>query len=318
MALVPAARAAVAELQPNSAAPAAAAPANPEQAGRQAADPRETARALGNRAADAIARGEHVEAEELLRRAYAAYPAPTIAVLHARTLVHLQRLAAAASVYERATLTSLGPDAPPVFFRAVEQARAEARELRPRVPRLQIVVRGRAAHRPELKLWLDERALPVAQRGRWMLVDPGRRVVQAELGDASSEQIVRVEERQSVVVEVSEPASASTSYRVMSWAAVGVGVGGVTTGVVTGLAATTAHARAVERCPDERCVEGGAGARDLERFKLNRAISTVSYAVGAIGFGLGGYLLIGGALDGPALQVELDQRGAMLQWGGTL
>jgi hypothetical protein len=40
--------------------------------------------------------------------------------------------------------------------------------------------------------------------------------------------------------------------------------------------------------------------------------------VGAVGFGLGGYLLIGGALDGPALQVELDQRGAMLRWGGTL
>jgi hypothetical protein len=310
-------------LQPDPVAPVAPAspavpPAKPDDRSPEAGDPKEAARALGNRAADAIARGEHVEAEELLRKAYAAYPAPTIAVLHARTLVHLQRLAAAASVYERATLTTLGPGSPPVFFRAVEQARVEARELRPRVPRLQIVVRGRAAQRPELRLWLDDRALPTEQRGRWVLVDPGRRVVRAELGDVSSEQVVRVEERQSVVVEVAEPASASGSYRVVSWSALGVGLAGVTTGVMTGLAATTAHARAVERCPDERCVEGSAGARELERFKLNRAISTVGYAVGAIGLGVGGYLLIGGALEGPALQVELDQRGAMLHWGGTL
>ena len=87
--------------------PAAAAAAPPA-----ASEPRERARLLANQAADAIARGEHEQAEELLRQAYAHYPAPTIALLHARTLLHLQRLSTAVSVYERATLTSLGPDAP--------------------------------------------------------------------------------------------------------------------------------------------------------------------------------------------------------------
>ena len=108
-------------------------------------DSREAARALANRAADALALGEYEQAQDLLRQAYAQYPAPTIAVLHARALVHLQRLALAESVYERAMLTSLAADAPDAFRRAVEQARNESRELRPRIPRLQVLVRGRAA-----------------------------------------------------------------------------------------------------------------------------------------------------------------------------
>jgi tetratricopeptide (TPR) repeat protein len=133
---------------------------------------REAARTLANRAADAIAHGEYEQGQELLRQAYEQYPAPTIAVLHARALVHLQRLALAENVYERALLTSLAPDAPEAFRRAVEQARSESRELKPRIPRLQVLVRGRAALR--LRVTLDGHRLAAEQEGRWMWVDPGR------------------------------------------------------------------------------------------------------------------------------------------------
>src|SRR5438552_19032564 len=71
---------------------------------------REAARTLANRAADAIAHGEYEEAQELLRQAYEQYPAPTIAVLHARALVHLQRRALAESVSGRSLRTSLAPE----------------------------------------------------------------------------------------------------------------------------------------------------------------------------------------------------------------
>ena len=276
------------------------------------------ARAFANQAADAIARGEHAEAENLLRQAYAHYPAPTIAVLHARTLVHLQRLAAATSVYERAALTTLRADSPEAFRRAVELARSEVTELRPRVPRLQVVVRGRALLEPGMRLSLDGRPLSAARQGRWILVDPGRRVIRAELDGATSEQVVKLEEKQSVVIEVSEPPSASSLYKAISWSALGVGVAGIGTGVVTGLLGTSAHSRAVEACPDERCVEGEAGADHLQKFRTYRVVSTVGYAVGAAGLGVGAYLLIRGAMEGPSLRLELDEKSAMLRWQGTL
>ncbi len=292
--------------------------AEPESTAPVNADPRDTARTLANRAADAIAQGEHEQAEELLRQAYVQYPAPTIAVLHARTLVYLQRLSTAASVYERASLTSIGPDAPPAFRHAVEQAQKEAKELRPRVPRLQIVVRGQAARNPGLELTLDGRPLSAAQHGRWIWVDPGRRVVRAELNGAVSEQVVRVEERQAIVVDVSEPASERAFYRALTWSSLGLGAAGIATGVISGVVATSAYDQAAKSCPDERCVEGGAGAGELQRFHRYRVVSTVGYAVGAAGLALGGYLLIRSAVDGPALQLELEQQSARLSFRGTL
>jgi hypothetical protein len=285
---------------------------------RRATEPRDAARALANRAADAIARGEHEQAEELLRQAYEQYPAPTIAVLHARTLVHLQRLATALNVYERATLASLGPDAPDAFRRAAELAEKEAAALRPRVPRLQIVVRGPAAAHPDLKVTLDGRVVPVAQQGRWIWVDPGRRIVRAELDGKSSEQVVRIEERQSIVIDVSEPDSARLPYRALTWSSLGIGVAGLATGIATGVVATSAHARAAESCPGDRCVEGSSGAEELSRFKTYRSVSTVGYAIGAVGLSAFGFLLVRGALEGPDLALELEPHSARLSFGGVL
>lgn len=283
-----------------------------------AEDDREAARGLANRAADAIARGDYQRAEEDLRSAYARYPAPTIALLHARTLMRLQRLAAAHRVYELATLTSLGPDAPEAFVRAVELARQESSQLAPRVPRLQLVVRGGALREPGLELALDGRPVPVAQQGRWMFVDPGRRVVQARLSGRTSEQVVRVDEGQSIVVEVAEPTGERPAYRALTWGSLGLGAAGIATGVVTGLVAVSAHDRAREQCADQRCLEGSAGARQLERFETYRVVSTVGYAVGAVGVVAGGLLLLGSALEGPALTLEVDRGAARVGLGGAL
>jgi hypothetical protein len=281
-------------------------------------DSREAALTLANRAADALAHGEYEQAQELLRQAYEQYPAPTIAVLHARALVHLQRLALAESMYERAMLTSLPPDAPDAFRRAVEQARSESRELKARIPRLQVLVRGRAALRPQLRVTLDGHPLATAEQGRWMWVDPGRRVIRAELDGASSEQLVRVEEGQSVVVEVSEPVSQRPGYKALTFGTLGLGVVGVATGIISGIVATSAHERAVDHCPNDRCPDGQTGAHDLERFRTYRVVSTVGYAVGSAGLALGGFLLVRSAMDGPSIGLEVDRQGGRLTVGGTL
>ena len=278
----------------------------------------QAARTLANRAADLIAVGRYVEAEELLGQAYGHYPAPTIALLHARALVHLSRLAAAAGAYQRATLAKLEPDSPDAFRRAVAQARIEADELRPRVPRLQLVVTERARLNPRVRLRVDGRIVPHSQLGRWMLVDPGTRVVSAQLDGDSSKQVVRMDEGQRTVVEVGEPAGRDALYSTLPWVSIGVGAAAIGTGIATGLMATSAHGRAREACPDERCVEGGSGADELRRFQTYRVVSTVGYVLGAAGLGVGGVLLLRRPAEGPQLRVDLEQRSAIVGWAGTL
>jgi hypothetical protein len=269
--------------------------------------PRDAARDLANSAADEIARGDYTGGEELLARAYQVYPAPTIALLHARTLVFLGRLASGVAAYERASLATLAPDSPDAFRSAAVSARQELEQLRPRVPRLQVTVRG---GRPEaMRLELDGQRLPSSQLGRWMLADPGRRRLRVEANGSSYERVVRLDERQSVVVEITEPRG-SQAARYLTLGALGVGVLGVTAGVVTGLMSSSAHDRAREECPDSRCVNGSEGARDLERYRDLRVVSTVSYAVGGVTLGLGGILLLRGSFDEPSWHVELETPGA--------
>jgi hypothetical protein len=271
--------------------------------------PREAARGLANRAANAIARGEYAEGEELLAQAYKVYPAPTIALLQARTLVWLGRLAGGVAAYQRATLATLRPDAPEAFRSAVASAKTELAELRPRVPRLQVLVRGHGERGGHSRLELDGRSLPSSQLGRWILADPGRRTLRVEYSGTTYERSVRLEERQSVVVEIVEPQSSSLA-RWVTIGALGVGVVGLGTGVIAGIVSSSAHEQAREDCPESRCLAGTDGARALERYRDLRVISTVSYAVGGVGLGLGGLLILRGSFDEPTLRVELESPSA--------
>jgi hypothetical protein len=279
------------------------------EARAQSLTPRDSARALANQAADAIARGDYAEGEALLGRAFQQFPAPTIALLHARTLVRLGRLADAVDAYQRASLSMLTADAPEAFRSATASARLELATLVPRVPRLQVNVRAAGSGSQRVLLRLDGKSLPASQLGRWFLVDPGRRVVRIDWNGASYERILRIDEGQSVVTEVVEPRT-SPATRGITLGALGVGALGIGTGIVTGLIATAAHGQAREGCPNGVCVSGSEGARDLERYRDQRVVSTVSYAVGAACLGLGGILLLRGSFDEPRLQLELEPRNA--------
>jgi hypothetical protein len=267
--------------------------------------PRDTARELANGAADAIARGDYAQGEAMLAQAYEVYPAPTIAVLHARTLVFLGRLTDGVAAYQRATLATLGPDAPEAFRSAVASAKTELAELRPRVPRLQVLVRERGDGTGQSRLELDGKPVPSTQLGRWILADPGRRRVRVEWNGTSYERSVRLEERQSVVIELAEPPSSSLA-RWATVGALGVGVISVGAGAISGIIAASAHGQARERCPDWRCTAGSEGARALERYRDLRVVSTISYAIGGVGIALGGVLLLRGSFDEPTLRVELE------------
>src|SRR5688572_16338300 len=72
---------------------------------------RAAARELAREGHEHFKQGDWAKAEEVLRRAFALYPAPTIALLRARALVELGDLVGAAESYEGAANASLEPDA---------------------------------------------------------------------------------------------------------------------------------------------------------------------------------------------------------------
>ena len=249
------------------------------------------ARALADEAANAYARGDYARSFELLRRAYASVPAPTIALLEGRSLSRLGRLVEAREAYDRAIATPVDAATPPAFTRAIAEASKELGALLPRIPQLRVVVSG--SDSAALVISLDERALPRASLGEWLAVDPGmHRVVTEQPGDErrAEELVLREGERRELRLD----AAPQTRSRVpvLGIAVLSFGGAAVLTGVATGLVAVNAHDDATEGCPGKICDPGSRGAEDLERFHAFKTVSTVSYVVGAAGLGLGTYLVL--------------------------
>ena len=96
--------------------------ASPPQA---SAAERETARSLAKEGYQYFKQGDHLRAVELLERAHGLYPAPTIALLWARSLVELGKLVEAARTYELAAGAKLDSAANPPMREAVASAKGE-------------------------------------------------------------------------------------------------------------------------------------------------------------------------------------------------
>ena len=275
-----------------------------------------TARDLAQRAAVAYDSNDYQTAQDLFRRAYALVPAPTLSVREARALEKLGRWVEAVEAYVRTLRTALGADAPEVFEKAQRDAREELARLRPRVPRLKVLLEGATENRSVI-VTLDGRPLRAALIGVDTLADPGQHTVDAAAPDGThSTEVVSLAEGESktVVLRISpaKPAGGASStppkpafdvttnhgsepssnQRTWGIVALGVGIAGVGTGAITGLLAADRHASAEESCPDDRCLEGSAGADDVEAFRTLRTASIIAYLTGVIGIGLGTTLLI--------------------------
>jgi len=258
---------------------------------------------------------DYQTAQDLFRRAYALVPAPTLSIREARALEKLGRWVEAVEAYVRTLRTELEPDAPEVFEKAQRDARDELGRLRPRVPRLKVMLEGATTNRSVI-VTLDGRPLRPALIGVDTLADPGQHTVDAAAPDGTrSSEVVSLAEGESktVVLRISgAPAPSANSapqastldvmanhgsesaaaQRTWGFVALGVGAAGIGVGVVTGLMAAERHDSAEERCPANRCAQGSAGAEDVDAFRSLRTASLAAYITGAVGIGLGATLLI--------------------------
>jgi hypothetical protein len=220
-------------------------------------------------------------------------PAPTIALLHARTLVKLGRLLHASAAYDRGAQAEFAIDAPEAFRRAAAEAREEGAALRARLPRLQITLSA-VRSSPTARVLLDGQPVPRARLGTWIALEPKAHTIEVEQGGAIvlREEVVLAEGESRLRVLALPDSQSGERQRLAGWISLGAGGVGLAVGLGTGLAAVGAHSDAERACAERLCAPGSPGARSLQRFYDYRAVSSVAYAAGAVGLGLGTVLLL--------------------------
>ena len=268
-------------------------------ASAQDAEIRTAARDLATQGAQAFDAGEYAQASDFFRRAHELVPAPSIALMRARSLAKLGQLLEAIDIYEQTARFKLPDDAPEAYTQAVETARAEMEEVRHRLPRLKLMLTG-VSSGEAVQVSTDDKPTPDALLGVERPINPGPHRIEARIAGqlrATRElslvegQIYQIEldlrpaepAPKPVVVLVQPAPAESTRSSGHSWqrtggyVALGVGALGLGIGTYTGLLALN-HKSDLDAVCHPSCPPSSAG--DLDAFRSNRTISYVSFGIG--------------------------------------
>jgi len=225
------------------------------------------------------------------------------------------------------------------FRAALEQSarqpdRALSPEIELRAKGYLAEVDRRVAHlrltvmKPDVAVSIDGRPLERAQGREWwagtrdpgkgerlpsgpidVLIDPGAHVIALSRGKESRVIDVRLEAASvsELTLDMGSDAARATRRqeqpnRTWAIAALGVGAGGIAVGALAGTQALRKKASLDDRCTagSDRCAPRYQG--DIDSMNRFATISSIAFAVGAIGLGVGGYLWLSG--DVPARDVD--------------
>jgi hypothetical protein len=251
---------------------------------------KDVARDIATRGAEYFDDGDWERAREHFHRAYEIVRAPTLALMEARALVKLGRLAEATDAYSRAA-TAVPDESNEPYRRAATEARGELAELSPRVPSIRV-------------LFPDDEPRPVVRVDGYPLVgstsvavNPGTHVITiARPGVPESWQSVTIGEgeQRAIAIERSsiDPGSGAHSSRALSplmWTAFGVGGAGLATGIVSGAFALGKKAKLDQACDGPACPPGYED--DMRDYRSWRTASIVGYLVGVAGIAGGAVIL---------------------------
>jgi hypothetical protein len=276
------------------------------------------ARAAAERGGTEYKAAHYKEALDLFLRAESLIHAPTHVLMIARTQAALGDIVVAKESYLKITREDLASSAPPAFKRAHGDAEKELKDLEPRIPSIQITVKGAAAPK-NLVVLMDDKAVPAALVGIPRPVNPGKHAFTATAeGFAAPEKSLSVKEGESLSLvldlqpaaisaaggaggvgnpgagdEVTPLPKTSSSARYAGVAMMGVGaVGLVVGGVFSGLYASK---RGEANAAFDKCGVGCAGPpADAVRALDNDANGKGT--IGVIGLVAGGALAIGGTV----------------------
>jgi hypothetical protein len=255
---------------------------------------RSAARQLAKQAIELMQQNRWREAQDLLHRAYALVPAPTIATLEGIAFERMGRLVEAADRYEQARVTPAEAGRPEAFVKAAAHAEERLGTLLPRIPRLSVSVDGVVTEDEDLEVSIDERPLSKELIGPAVAqpINPGRHVIRASYGGApaaSKEIELREGEKRSVVLDVDPSTRPSSLGTTLGWTSIGLGAAGVVTGIVAGAIMLNEKATLDQGC-QPTCPED---LRDEHTaFHNARTVSFVGWGVGIAGLALGTTLLL--------------------------
>lgn len=284
---------------------------------------RDAARKLAAEGTHAFERRDFERALELFEQASSLVQAPTIALMQARTLVELGRLAAAAERYEAAQSAGAAAPENPAFRQAADDAARELELLRPRIPVLRVKLVGSEASGARVSL--DGQELPSEEAGEERWVDPGSHRVEVETvaGTSSSRTITLSEGAREELVFSLEPVvrvpvtappvalgprpekAEEREVRVTGWVALGSGITFAGAGAVLGILALGHKSDLDDVCTKQL----GCPAEyedDIGTYRLQRNLSYVGFALGAGGIGVGTYLLVRTAPGESATAINLS------------
>jgi len=263
------------------------------------------ARVLAYEGQEAYDAGRYEQAAEAAQAAQRLVPAPTLALLEARSLKKLDRWLEARTQY-RIAAAPLARPASDAFQRARQAAVGELLMLEGELPRLSVQLRNPHVKLDEARVTVDGARWPSASLGIWVPQDPGEHVVEIEIGATRERQVVRLEPRarHRLLLGAPEGESNGSSLRTpLAISAFALGAIGLGAGIGFGVQAENLRATLDSACPGGTCPAEQAGL--LNDYRTARDVSTAGYVVGATGAVAGGIVLLAlpssGTKDGAAL-----------------
>lgn len=227
---------------------------------------------------------------------------PTTGFMVATTQVELGRLIEARATLLRVIRSAKRPDEPKHHQLARNSAQELYDSLESRVPSLRVEVRGAG---PDATVSIDGVALAPAALGSPVPVNPGAHVVVARSSSTESKQEVTVDEHETkdvlldLVVKAPEPEPPRpqpppppSRPNPLPWIGFGVAGAGLIAGSVSGLLVLSKTSDLEASCANDQCPP--SAHEDHATAYTYATISTVSFAVAAVGAGVGIYGLLSG------------------------
>jgi len=267
---------------------------------------KDSVRVLANNAATDYAAGHLPQALDKFRRAYRIARVPKLALWLAKTEMGLGHWVKASEF----CLEAMQLERNRLWVGTLQQtAQREAGQLRDellkRIPRLIVRVEGVPAR--EVTLHIDNTIVSGEPNGVERLVDPGVHKITGQDGARVLELRSTLAERERKEVALrfapteahvlSAPTSVSArgvpshsvadvdsrqqTQRIWGWIGVSIGAAGLVTGTVTGVAVALKHGELKDECPARVCSRDHWS--ELDDYDVMRRISSVGFAVGAIG-----------------------------------
>jgi hypothetical protein len=289
----------------------------------------EAVRQLVREGDQAFGAGDYAVALERFERAYASVRVPTLGLYSARSLEKLGRLVEASRRYDEVTRLPLPAKKREVHEKAQQDAATELAALRPRIPRLVVVlaeVPGEGALPADATVSVDGRGVPLADLEKGLAVDPGTRRVELVSGSRVARREVVLAEGESKRVEIAldpvvaaapiapapgprgsratapPPGPGSTpaagradggpsALAAAGWGGIALGGIGLVTGAIAGgIAWGQNDALDESSCVDDVC--DPEARDDVDSYMQNRAVATAGFLIGGVAAAAGATLLI--------------------------